>query len=371
MGGDIPKQYQALGGKSILRSSVESFLRIEDVHSLRVVIDKDAQDHYAKALGGLDLPPVHGGKTRQESVYNGLKALSQIAKPDDIVLIHDAARPFVKEDDITRLIEALLGGAKAATLYAPVADTLFDEQSGNYPDRSALKAIQTPQGFHYGTLLKAYERFSANLHDFTDDTSLAAAAGEAVNYIEGKKSNFKITTQDDMNSARKLIVAEMITRTGLGFDVHAFSEEPASSIRLGGIDIPHTKSLKGHSDADVALHTITDALLGAIAAGDIGDHFPPSDNTFKGMDSAIFLEKAADLVREKGGEIMNIDLTIMCEAPKLFAYKAPMAARIAEILRLKPSQIGVKATTTEKLGFTGRGEGIAAQAVATVRVPAP
>ncbi|MBI4031588.1 MAG: 2-C-methyl-D-erythritol 2,4-cyclodiphosphate synthase, partial [Proteobacteria bacterium] len=250
--------------------------------------------------------------------------------------------------------------ASAATLALPISDTL-KRGLGEYVSRDGLHALQTPQGFHYGLIKRAHEE---SKNDCADDTGLVAALGHEITLVPGSRENFKITTMDDLKMAEKLL--PRTTRTGLGFDVHAFID--GNKVRLCGVDIPHNKSLAGHSDADAALHAITDALLGAIAAGDIGQHFPPSNPQWKRADSSLFLKKAVEMVRARGGEIVNIDVTIICEAPKIGPYRAEMQTRVAEICGIFPDRIGIKATTTEGLGFTGRGEGIAAQAVVNVIV---
>jgi len=365
IGGDVPKQYMEIGGKAILRHTLDKFLEMDGLKEVRVIINPEHEGLYRKSVHGLNIGYfISGAKTRKDSIYNGLKALSN-KKHKDIVLIHDAARPFFDAQDVRMLLETLQA-YKAASLSCSNPNTLFDSSANGYVDRSNMRSILTPQGFHYGTIMAAHEKYLGS-DDFTDDTALVKAMGEHVEFINSYAHNFKITTTDDLAMAEALLNNKRTTtRTGLGFDVHAFALEPSQNIRLGGIDIPHSKSLKGHSDADVVLHTITDALLGAVAAGDIGDHFPPSNNDFKNMDSAVFLKKAAEIVANKGGEIINIDVTIMCEAPKIGPHKERMQQRIAEILDVAVDKISIKATTTEKLGFTGRGEGIAAQAVVNV-----
>jgi 2-C-methyl-D-erythritol 4-phosphate cytidylyltransferase/2-C-methyl-D-erythritol 2,4-cyclodiphosphate synthase len=379
LGGATPKQYLDLGGKNILRRSIEAFLPFTAPEHIRVIIDANTVHEYQKSVSGLTVAPyIIGGQTRKQSVYNGLMVLPDL-QDQDIILIHDAARPFVKPEDIKAMLEVLQSGeAAAASLYAPLHDTIREKDTLTTLNRDALMAVQTPQGFCAETIFKAHQHFKdADNGAFTDDAAMVAALGIPVAYIAGSRQNFKITTQDDYIMAQNLQSLQNLKnpkipqiRSGIGFDVHAFADtpNPAKTLRLGGIDISHDRALSGHSDADVALHAITDALLGAMGLGDIGDHFPPSDQTYKGMDSAIFLEKMAELVAEKGGRINNIDLTIICEAPKLTAYKAQIQSRIASILTLEAAQIGVKATTTERLGFTGRGEGIAAQAIATVEI---
>jgi 2-C-methyl-D-erythritol 4-phosphate cytidylyltransferase/2-C-methyl-D-erythritol 2,4-cyclodiphosphate synthase len=367
VGGDIPKQYRLLGGKTVLRHTVEIFLSMPGLRTLQVVISPEHERLYHDAVMGLSLPgPVLGGASRKESVYSGLKAL-----PDNgdtaHVLVHDAARPLVSRGEIDRLL-ATLQIYDAATLAAPMANTLRHED-GHTVDRTGLWSIQTPQGFRTKLLKEAHQKFEKN-DDFTDDAGMVEALGQTVHMVRGSRMNFKITTEDDFIMAKQLVAARFETRTGSGFDVHAFDSIAASVIRLGGIDIPHDHKLAGHSDADVVLHALTDALLGTIAAGDIGRIFPPSDPQWKGADSAIFLAEAARLVRAAGGIIRHCDVTILCEAPKIGPHRAAMQERIADILGLAPARISIKATTTEGLGFTGRREGIAAQAVCTISLPA-
>jgi 2-C-methyl-D-erythritol 4-phosphate cytidylyltransferase/2-C-methyl-D-erythritol 2,4-cyclodiphosphate synthase len=373
-GGGIPKQYQKLAGKSVLRRTVERLLSCPGLVECHVVINPDDADLYHDAISGLDLPPfIAGSDTRKNSVYNGLNALSDV-NSDDVILIHDAARPCVMQDDILAVVNAA-HTAKAATLACPVTETLKHGEDGVISaaiDRNAAWSIQTPQGFHYGLIKAAHEQSTA---DATDDTSLIQAMDKTVTLVEGHSTNIKITTQQDLVMAEAIIAQQentlCETRTGLGYDVHAFETQDNSNgiIRLCGVDIPHERKLKGHSDADVGLHTITDSIYGAIGAGDIGTHFPPSNNDFKDMDSAVFLKHACDLVQDRGGRIINIDLTLICEEPKIGPHREAIVARLSDIMALSPSRVSIKATTSEQLGFTGRGEGIAAQAVANISIP--
>lgn len=368
-GGEVPKQYARIGDKTILRHTVEKFLACPGLTDLRVVIDPDHADLYRASVTGLDLPdPVAGGNERKDSVRNALASLCHLPG-DHPVLIHDAARPCITPALIEQVAREL-AQRKAVTLATPVSDTIRKNDQGVLDEtinRTHLWALQTPQGFHYGLLHKAHESARA-MPDITDDTGVVSAYGEDVYISQGSRMNIKITTPEDLSMAAAFLTPPSTTRTAMGYDVHALG--PGSGmIRLGGIDIPHDKSLIGHSDADVVLHAVTDALLGTIAAGDIGTYFPPSDNTFKNMDSAVFLRKAHDLVRERSGEIVHIDITILGEKPKIAPYRETMQARIADILNLPVPSVAIKATTMEKLGFIGREEGIVSQALATVRFP--
>ncbi len=364
---DLPKQYAPLGGRAVLRHSVETFLSHPGIDGVLVVLNPDHLDLYEAATKGLSLLPwIAGGDNRQTSVRNGLESLEEQAP--DRVLIHDAARPFVTADLIDRCLEGL-ETADAILPALAMVDTVkeaVDNRVIGTLDRERLFTAQTPQCFNYAAILAAHQRFIDE--PVTDDIALAERAGIDVLLVPGERDNFKITTADDMTRAEQMITRALSdVRTGSGFDVHAF--EAGRELWLSGVNIPHDKGLKGHSDADVALHAITDALLGAIGAGDIGTHFPPSDDKWKDAASPLFLQHAADLIREKGGKISHIDLTIICETPKIGPHREEMRHKIADILEISPERVSVKGTTTEKLGFTGRGEGIAAQAIATVRLP--
>ncbi|RJF83856.1 bifunctional 2-C-methyl-D-erythritol 4-phosphate cytidylyltransferase/2-C-methyl-D-erythritol 2,4-cyclodiphosphate synthase [Azospirillum cavernae] len=368
-GAERPKQYLDLLGKPILRHTLDAFLNHPRITGVQVVIDPAWRAQYDRAVAGLTLPePVTGGATRQDSVRNGLEALAALAAPPARVLIHDAARPLTDAATIGAVIDALdeTPGAVAAV---PVADTLKRGAQGLVGatvDRDGLWRAQTPQGFRFADILGAH-RAAAGLA-LTDDAAVAEQAGLPVRLIPAKEDNFKVTTPDDLTRAARVLMAELgDIRTGTGFDVHRFTE--GDFVTLCGLRVPHDQGLDGHSDADVGLHALTDALLGALAAGDIGSHFPPSDPRWRGADSARFLRHAADLVAERGGIIAHADVTIICERPKVGPHRAAMAARIADILGIAENRVSVKATTTERLGFTGRGEGIAAQAVATIRLP--
>lgn len=367
VGGEIPKQYLEINGVSILRHTINVFLNSKNIDYIQVVIHPDDQNLYDNAIYGLNLPhAVMGGDTRQQSVLNGLLAAREINPKN--VFIHDAARPFVSERLIKELAENVeISGAVIPAL--KVSDTIkymTDDFINNTIDRNYLYRAQTPQVFDYETILKAHE--TSKDRELTDDSAIAEQNGIKVNVILGSEDNFKITTEEDLRKA-EMMTGKNYTdvRIGYGIDVHAFEE--GDSVILGGLKIPYNKKLKGHSDADVALHAITDAILGAMAMGDIGEQFPPSDDKWKGASSDIFLKHAAKLVDEADGVIANIDLTIICEAPKIGPHRDLIRDRISEIVDLDIARISVKATTTEKLGFTGKGEGIMAQAIATIRLP--
>jgi 2-C-methyl-D-erythritol 4-phosphate cytidylyltransferase/2-C-methyl-D-erythritol 2,4-cyclodiphosphate synthase len=365
-GTSLPKQYEALGGQPILRRSVRAFAG----YPVQVVIGPGQQDLAAAALAGLEVrPPVPGGATRQESVRLGLEALAGDAP--DFILIHDAARPLVSRRVIADVAAALEGGADGALPMVAVADTLRRQDAdGRFTlvPRDNLYRAQTPQGFVYGKILAAHRQHAAT--DVTDDVALAELAGLAVTMVAGEEKNIKVTRKEDFALAETLLGSGDLSqgdwRTATGYDVHKFTD--GDHIWLCGLKVPHSHGLEGHSDADVGLHAITDALLGCIGEGDIGMHFPPTDERWRGAASWKFLAHAASLVREKGGVISHVDVTLICERPKVGPHRDAMKAKIAEILELDASRVSVKATTTEGLGFTGRREGIAAQAVATVRL---
>jgi len=366
MGGGPPKQYRLLGGRPLLRHALERLAGHPRIGGVRAVIHADDRADYERAAAGLALePPVAGGATRQESVLRGLESLGQPAPRN--VLIHDGARPFVDRTTVERVLDAL-AEAPGAVAALPVTDTLKRGADGRIAatiERHGLWRAQTPQGFRYPEILAAHRRFAGE--ELTDDAAVAERAGLAVRLVAGSPDNIKITTADDLARAERWLAGVGgETRVGQGFDVHRFG--PGDHVMLGGVRVAHTRGLEGHSDADVALHALTDALLGALGAGDIGTHFPPSDARWRGADSAVFLRHAGDLIAARGGRIVNLDLTLICQAPKVGPHRAAMVARIAEILAIDAGRIGVKATTTEGLGFTGRGEGIAAQAVAVLRL---
>ena len=368
-----PKQYRTVGGQAILARTVNAFLNHPRVRWVLPVIHPDHEPRYA-ALGLVSaerlLAPVHGGSTRQESVLSGLKALAPL-KPE-LVLIQDAARPFVPPAVIDAVIDGL-AAAQGALPTLPVTDTIKRSLDGvevaGTEDRRLLHAAQTPQGFRFGQIFSAHMRAASVRREFTDDAEIAEWAGLRVVMVPGDRDNIKITHPDDFARAERILSGDrrMETRIGTGYDVHHFTEGDA--VWLGGVEIPHNKRLMGHSDADVALHALTDALLGAIGEGDIGIHFPPSEPQWKGARSTVFLRHAGDLVTRRGGRIVNVDVTIVCEAPKIAPHAAAMQATIGETLGISPSRVAIKATTNEKLGFIGREEGIVAMASASVEVP--
>ncbi len=368
MGGG-PKQYRMLAGKPVLTRTIAAFLRRLDVNWVLPVIHPDHRAPFA-ALGIDDpklLAPVIGAPARQGSVLAGLEALA--TRAPDLVLIQDAARPLVDDAVIDNVIAAL---GEAALPVIPVTDTIKRSDDGRIAhgteDRRKLFAAQTPQGFAFVPILDAHRRAAAAPTEFTDDAAIAEWAGMKVALTKGSSRNIKLTHPEDFERAERLLGGRaMETRTGTGFDVHPF--EPGDAVWLGGVRIPHHLKLKGHSDADAALHALTDALYGALGEGDIGTFFPPSDPQWKGAASSIFLKHAAGLVGQRGGRIVNLDLTIVCEAPKISPHVPAMKAAIAEACTIVPGRIAIKATTSEKLGFTGRNEGLMAMATATVELP--
>ena len=369
-GSDTPKQYLPLNGVSVISHSIKTFMSCTGLKNIHVVIHPDHIDRFNAATSGLDIsPPIIGGKDRQDSVRNALNQLD--LADNDIILIHDAARPCIRKEEIEKIVAALTEH-RAVTLAGSVTETIRNKEDnllGTTLDREQLVAIQTPQGFHFGDIKAAHNKFKDQA--FTDDTSLLAANGQDSAYALGPRTNIKITTEEDFHMAEFILSGQNpqmpIIKTAIGFDVHAFGDV-ADHIRIGGIDIPHTHKLAGHSDADVVLHAITDALYGTIADGDIGSHFPPSDPAHKGKDSTIFLKEALADVINQGGAINHVDVTVIGEAPKIGPHRDAMRQRIAEIMSLPLSRVSVKATTTEKLGFTGRKEGIATQAAVTISI---
>ena len=365
-GGDTPKQYRRVGVKPLLAHAVD-YLRAAGIDDIYVAIGGGQEELCRAALGGSALPSlVVGGETRRESVRNGLEAIAADGG-GSAVLIHDAARAFLPAEVVQRLLSAL-ERADGAVPVLPVVDSLARAEAalGQPVSRAGLVRVQTPQAFRFEPILAAHRAWSADAEP-TDDAQVAQAAGIEVVTVEGDAMLEKLTHPQDFARAEQRLAAGLVSRTGSGFDVHAFAA--GESLWLGGILVPHDKGLSGHSDADVALHALTDAILGAIGAGDIGEHFPPSDPQWRGASSSRFIEHASGLVDARGGRIDHVDVTIICEAPKIGPHKQAMRERIAGLLRLPPDRVSIKATTTERLGFAGRGEGIAAQAIATVRLP--
>lgn len=364
LGGDLPKQYAKLGGKSLLAYSVDAFEAHPDIGSIHIVIGDGQQDVAKEALGGRKISGfVIGGAERHHSVKAGLDALSGSGTTK--VLIHDAARPFLATEVIDRLISAL-DDADGALPVLPVVDTLAYGGAvlGDAVDRAGLFRIQTPQAFRFDAIMTSHQRWNGGIA--TDDAQMARAAGYTVVVVGGDPALEKITHASDLSLANARMAASRSTRTGMGFDVHRL--EAGKELWLCGLRLEHEFGLAGHSDADVALHAVVDALLGAIGEGDIGSHFPPSDGKWKGAPSHLFVAHACKLVAERGGTIEHVDLTIICEQPKIGPYRSAMRERLAELLQIGIDRTSVKATTTEGLGLTGRREGIAAQAIATIRI---
>lgn len=360
IGGTVPKQFVPLAGRPMLAHSFAALSSHPAIDSVVLVIGEGQERALHEALGSV--PFVIGGPSRRESVANGLAAITA-----GQVLIHDAARPFLSHTVIDALLAAL-ETHEGALPALPVADTLArgSEALGETVPREGLIRVQTPQAFHTATIREAHSAWPAD-REATDDAQMVRAIGRAVAIVPGDIALEKVTHPADFAAAELRHAAAMRVRTAQGYDVHRFAE--GEELWLGGVRIPHDKGLSGHSDADVALHAITDALLGTIAAGDIGMHFPPSDPAWRGAASARFLEHAAGLIAARGGIIDFIDLTIICETPKIGPHREAIRASIAAVLQISESLVSVKATTTERLGFTGRGEGMAAQAIATVRLP--
>lgn len=367
-----PKQYRTVAGRSVLARTVDAFLAHPAIATILPVIHSDHAEAYA-ALKLEDTrlrSPITGGATRQASVLEGLKALAP--ERPDLVLIQDAARPFVSPAQIEQVLSAL-ESHDGALPTLPLTDTIKRAPDGREiaitEDRRTLFAAQTPQGFRFGQIFSAHMRAATVRREFTDDAEIAEWAGLRVAMTTGDRDNFKITHPEDFRRAERHILGDkaMETRVGTGYDVHPF--EPGDAVFLGGVRIEHTAKLQGHSDADVALHALTDAILGAIGEGDIGVHFPPSDMQWRGARSTIFLEHAGKLVSERGGRIVNLDVTIVCEAPRIAKHVPAMCTVIAQTLGIKASRVAIKATTSEKLGFIGREEGIVAMASASVEVP--
>ena len=365
-GGSVPKQYVRVAGVPVLAHAIQH-LRHPGMNRIAVVIGAGQEPLYRHAIGAIPLPaPIIGGATRRESVRNGLEALA--AQGDvERVLIHDAARPFLPGAVIDRLLQSL-DHHTAAVPVLPVADSLASGGGGlgEPVSREGLVRVQTPQAFRLVDILAAHRAWPED-RNATDDAQIARAAGIRVATVTGDSMLDKITLAEDFARAERQLRSSLVSRTGLGFDVHALAA--GKELWLGGLLIPHDRGLVGHSDADVVLHALTDAILGAIGAGDIGDHFPPSDPKWRGAASSQFVEHAVTLVGQVGGRIDHADITIICEAPRIGPHREAMRARIAGLLKLPVHRTSIKATTSERLGFTGRGEGIAAQAVVTVRTP--
>ena len=362
LGGSVPKQYRMLGPKPVLRWAVESLIRHPAVRATRVVIGPGQQELAAAALRGLEVGDlIEGGAERADSVRSGLNAID-----GDAVLIHDAARPFCPPSVVDRLV-AQLEFFDGAAPVLPVGDTLAraGEQLEESVDRCGMVRVQTPQAFRLAALRQAYANWTGSAP--TDETTVVRAAGMTVAAVEGDPALEKLTLPADFDRAEQWLAGRLSPRTGMGLDVHAFAGD--GPVMLGGIAVPHSRGLAGHSDADVVLHALTDALLGAAGLGDIGEHFPPSDPQWKGASSDLFLSRALELIRGHGAIIDHLDCTIIAEEPKIGPHRSAMRTRIAEIARLDLDQVSIKATTTESLGFTGRREGIAAQAVASIRWP--
>ena len=377
LGADRPKQYLSCAGRPLIVHTLEALAAGFPFSVKTVVIGADDQALYDQAMTYLTSsaaaalgPPAIGGATRQQSVLAGLEALA--AAEPEIVLIHDAVRPFPSPALVARAIEAAERHGAAAP-GTPMSDTVKQVDADGRvlatPPRSGLKAVQTPQAFRFALILAAHRRAAAaGVGDLTDDVAVAEWAGAPAYVFEGDPANVKVTTMQDLRTAEARIAGSLgETRVGQGFDVHAFT--PGDHLWLCGVRIPYSLSLGGHSDADVALHALADALYGALAEGDIGQHFPPTDPQWKGAASKIFLAHAGSRVRARGGVIAHLDATLICEAPKIGPHREAMRAKVAEIAGLDIGRVAVKATTTERLGFTGRAEGIACLAMATVRLP--
>jgi len=380
-----PKQYRELAGRQVLTRTLEALLGAQPEARALVVIHRDDLDFYHTAIAPLPeifrarlQTPVFGGETRQDSVCNGLEALAAAgAKGATPVLIHDAARPFVGLDLVRRALDVAQkhgAGVPGVAVTDTIKQTAADGRIVATPDRAALRAVQTPQAFRFDLILGAHRAARDEARrDLTDDAAVAEWAGHCVFVFPGEAANIKLTTQEDfLQAEKKLSEGNTLNdlpdvRTGQGFDVHAFGD--GDHVWLGGVKVAHDRGLVGHSDADVLLHAITDAVLGAIASGDIGAHFPPSDPQWRGASSDLFLRHAVDLVAARGGKVAHVDATLICEHPKVGPHRDAIRARIADVMQLPLDRVAVKATTSERLGFTGRGEGIAALAMATVRLP--
>ncbi len=373
-GGEIPKQYQLIGGKPMIRWTLEAFLSHPSIHHVLAVIGNDHDDLFRSATLGLSLPPhIIGGTSRQESCRIGVEACADFSPAK--ILIHDAARPFISHDVISRVIAAL-DDSSAVIPGLPIADTIKFAPTGIIEktiDRSAMWFVQTPQGFTYSDIRDAHRRaVRENQTSFTDDAAVAEFVNLPVHIITGDVMNKKLTTAADVAHADRTVTASQYAerpdvRTGHGIDFHVF--EKGNAVTLCGISIPHSHKLKGHSDADVAMHALTDAIFGAIGEADIGVHFPPTEKQWKGAASAIFLQKATDLLAARNGILANVDITILAEAPRIAPHLIAMKTNLASLLSITVDRIAIKATTTEKMGAIGRKEGMAAYATVTVRLP--
>jgi 2-C-methyl-D-erythritol 4-phosphate cytidylyltransferase / 2-C-methyl-D-erythritol 2,4-cyclodiphosphate synthase len=370
-GGTLPKQYRQFLAEPVMRSALAAFATHPDISGVQPVIHRDDTELYESVSAGLSLlPPAYGAASRQGSVRAGLEALAPHAP--QIVLVHDAARPFVSSALITRAVAAMHGSTAAVPVIG-IADTVKAvDATGAVTgtlDRATLRLAQTPQAFAFAALLDAHRRaMRVGRDDFTDDAALAQWAGLAVTTFDGEAGNIKLTSSEDFGRAEALKLASLSdVRTGFGFDVHRFDH--GDHVMLGGVRVSHSRGLSGHSDADVVLHALVDAILGALAEGDIGVHFPPTDPQWRGASSDRFLAFAADRVRARGGLIAHLDVTVVCEAPRIGPHRDAIRARLAAIACIPVARVGFKATTSEKMGFTGRGEGMAAFANATVRLP--
>ncbi|WP_426957457.1 bifunctional 2-C-methyl-D-erythritol 4-phosphate cytidylyltransferase/2-C-methyl-D-erythritol 2,4-cyclodiphosphate synthase [Muricoccus radiodurans] len=365
LGGPAPKQFLPLLGRPVLRRAAEALLRDGGVDAILPICAAERRADVDSILSGLPaLPAVVGGETRQDSVRAGLEHLAD--DPPDIVLVHDGARPVVPPGTVQALLEGLRE-AKGVIPAQPVADTLKAVEGGliqRTVPRAGLVRAQTPQGFRFGELLAAHR---AATEEATDDAALLEAAGQEVRVVPGSESNVKITWPGDLERAEGLLAARMVPRVGTGFDVHRLV--PGRPLFLCGVEVPHELGLDGHSDADVGLHALCDAIYGALAEGDIGRHFPPSEAAWKDADSAAFLRHAAGRIAARGGVLANADVTLICERPKITPHAPAMIARVASLLGVPEGRVSIKATTTERLGFPGRGEGIAAQAAVSLLVP--
>ena len=377
LGAERPKQYLPCAGRPILAHTLEALAAAWPFSAATVAIHPDDRALYDDAIAPLSAavlsaigPPAVGGATRQQSVLAGLEALASAAP--DIILIHDAARPFPSPDLVARAVEAACAHGAAAP-GMQLSDTIKQVDGDGKvlatPARASLRAVQTPQAFRFPLILEAHRRAAAEgVGDLTDDVAVAEWAGAPAFVFEGDPANLKVTTMQDLRAAEaRLTAGANETRVGQGFDVHAFA--PGDHVWLCGVRLPHAQTLAGHSDADVGLHALADAIYGALAEGDIGAHFPPTDPQWKGAASHVFVAHAAERVRAREGFIAHLDLTLICETPKIGPNREAMRARVAEICGLGVGRVAVKATTTERLGFTGRSEGIACLATATVRLP--